>query len=233
MMQPAAYNEIVCARTQGLHAIQKLAEAHLPLVAMMVRRCPHDDREPEELYQQGCVGLMKAIARYDPDRGTSFSTYAASMILGEMRMLHRLNAPIHIPRPDREKRSRIHQIQDRLTAHLGREPTITEMAAMLRMEPTELVLLMEEVSVSSTEAQTDSGTPLHELLADSDDWLCEVEMRDLIAHLPQRDQALLMLRHQEGLTQSETAKRLGLTQLQVSRREAVIRKRLQKEWYSA
>ena len=70
------------ARMQGRQAMQELAEDHLPLVAAMVRRFPWHAREREELYQQGCVGLMKALARYDPSMGPSFSTYAAAMILG-------------------------------------------------------------------------------------------------------------------------------------------------------
>ena len=123
---PAALSE---ARLQGRQAMQELAEDHLPLVAAMVRRFPWHGREREELYQQGCVGLMKALARYDPSLGTSFSTYAAAMILGEMRMLCRMDAPVHVPRRDRELRSRVRRTERMLTQHLGRDPTVQELAS--------------------------------------------------------------------------------------------------------
>lgn len=233
MRQQHANEALLHARAQGLHAVQQFAEANLPLVALMVRRCPSDGREPEELYQQGCVGLMKAIARYDPSQGTTFSTYAASMILGEMRMLNRLHAPIHIPRPEREQRQRIQRAQDKLTSHLGREPTVTELAAMLRMDAAEMMLLMERVTVTSTDSLTEDGTPLHEFLPDQENWMARVEMQDLVSRLSHDDQQLLRLRYVDGLSQSETALRMGRTQLQISRREAVIRRILQKEWYSA
>lgn len=219
------------ARTQGRQAMQAIAEEHLPLVWAMVRRFPHHGFEPEELYQQGCIGLMKALARYDPAQGVTFATYAATLILGEMRMLTRLTAPIHIPRPEREKRSRIRRASDELTSRLGREPTIQELANVLRMDAAELTLLMEDVTVASTDAPSDEGTPLHELLPDGDDWLRRVELRDLIARLPERDRQLMLLRHQEGLSQTDTAARLGMTQIQVSRREAVLRRQLRQAWY--
>ncbi|MBQ8201070.1 MAG: sigma-70 family RNA polymerase sigma factor [Clostridia bacterium] len=218
------------ARLHGKQAMQALAEDHLPLVGAMVRRFPHHGHEPEELYQQGCIGLMKALARFDPDQGTAFSTYAAAMILGEMRMLCRLDAPIHIPRPEREKRSRIRKAEATLTAHLGREPTIQELAELLRMDAADLVLLMEEVSVTSSDALTEQGTPLTDLLPDDDDWLSRLEIRDLLDHLPDSDRKLIHLRCEQGLSQAETARQLGMTQVQVSRREAVLRRQLQRAW---
>lgn len=231
MTQRSTYNALMTARAQGRSAMQAFAEQHLPLVAMMVRRCPKDGREPEEMYQQGCIGLMKALARYDPSRGTTFSTYAASMILGEMRMLTRLNAPIHIPRPEREQRQRLRRAMETLTAHLGREPTITELASLLRMDASELVFLMDEVTVSSTDALSAQGTALHEHLPDGDDWLQRLELRDLLSHLSEQDRKLMQLRYAEGLSQAETARRLGMTQVQVSRRETVLRRLLRQEWY--
>ena len=207
-----------------------LAENHLPLVAAMVRRFPRYGREREELYQQGCVGLMKALARYDASLGTAFSTYAAAMILGEMRMLSRLDMPVHIPRRDRELRSRIRRAENTLTAHLGREPTVQEIAAMLRIDPEELILAMEEISVTSIDAPAPGGTPIAELLPDRDDWMNRLLLRDMVSHLPERDRKLLLLRYRYTLSQTETARRLGMTQAQVSRREMQIKAQLKKEW---
>ena len=207
-----------------------LAENHLPLVAAMVRRFPQYAREREELYQQGCVGLMKALARYDASLGTAFSTYAAAMILGEMRMLSRLDMPVHIPRRDRELRGRIRKTESMLTAHLGREPTVQELAKVLKVDPTELVLSMEEIRVTSMDAAMPGGTQMAELLPDQDDWMSRLLLRDLIARLPDRDRKLVLLRYRYGLSQTETARRLGMTQVQISRREMQIKAQLRKEW---
>ena len=217
-------------QSASLQERKALAENHLPLVAAMVRRFPRYGREREELYQQGCVGLMKALARYDASLGTAFSTYAAAMILGEMRMLSRMDMPIHIPRRDRELRGRIRRAENMLTAHLGREPTVQELAKTLKVDPTELVLSMEEISVTSMDAATAAGTQMSELLPDHDDWMSRLLMRDLISRLPERDQKLLLLRYRYGLSQTETARRLGMTQVQVSRREMQIKAQLKKEW---
>lgn len=220
--------QLMAARLKGREAMQALAEDHLPLVAAMVHRFPVGYHEREELYQQGCIGLMKALSRYDPAFGTAFSTYAAAMILGEMRSLCRLDAPIHIPRGLREKRSRIRRAQQQLTAHLGREPTINELAALLRMEPAELAMDMEQITVAS--ADTVSGQSLVELLPDKSDWETRLLLRDILTRLPQADQRLLMLRLRLGKTQAETAQALGMTQVQVSRKEHAIRQQLQRAW---
>lgn len=220
--------QLMEARLQGKAAMQALAEKHLPLVAAMVRRFPRNHHEREELYQQGCIGLMKALMRFDPNYGASFSTYAAAMILGEMRSLCRIEAPIHVPRGERELRSRIRQAQQRLTAHLGREPTIQEVAAVLRMEPVELTFAMEQISVFSME--TPSGQSLVELLPDQTDWETHLLLRDMIARLAQKDQRLLMLRLRFGKTQAETARALGMTQVQVSRREQTLKQQLRQAW---
>ena len=215
----------------GQRAMQALAEDHLPLVAALVGRFPAGLCEPEELYQQGCIGLMKALARFRPEYGTAFSTYAVPMILGEMRQLTRQYAPIHIPRPERELRQRIRRTAAQLTVALSREPTVQELSEALRMDASDLIFLLEEVTVSSTDAATEEGTPLAGAIADEDDWLTRVELRDLIARLPEGDRELLALRHIEGLTQAATAQRLGMTQVQVSRREAVLRRQLRDAWY--
>ncbi len=214
--------ELLAAREAGQEALQSLAEKHLPLVGMLVKRFPGEANR-EELYQQGVIGLMKALRRFDPERGAAFSTYAAAMILGEMRMLRRQEAVLHIPRAEEELRRRIHQAEATLTLLLRREPTVTELSAELQMDPAELMLHMESVLVSSTDAESPGGTPLSELLADPEDWQRRIELRDILSRLPETDKQLILLRHRAGLTQSQTGQRLGMTQMQVSRREKIIR----------
>ena len=218
------------ARMQGRQAMQELAEDHLPLVAAMVRRFPWHAREREELYQQGCVGLMKALARYDPSMGAGFSTYASAMILGEMRMLCRMDAPVHVPRRDRELRSRVRRAERTLAGRLGREPTMQELAQLLRMEPAELALSMEQIQVTSMDAPLPDGRSLQELLPDRDDWMNRLLLRDAVSRLSREDQRLLLLRLRLGKTQAETARAMGISQVQVSRREAAIKQRLRQAW---
>ena len=218
------------ARMQGRQAMQELAEDHLPLVAAMVHRFPWHAREREELYQQGCVGLMKALARYDPSMGAGFSTYAAAMILGEMRMLCRMDAPVHVPRRDRELRSRVRRAERTLAGRLGREPTMQELAQLLRMEPAELALSMEQIQVTSMDAPLPDGRSLQELLPDRDDWMNRLLLRDAVSRLSREDQRLLLLRLRLGKTQAETARAMGISQVQVSRREAAIKQRLRQAW---
>ena len=223
---------LIRARMEGKQAVALLAEQHLPLVATMVKRFPWCSREREELYQQGCVGLMKALARYDPDYGTSFSTYAAAMILGEMRMLCRMNTPLHISRRDRELRSRLHRTEKMLTAALGREPCVQELAAALRIDPAELMLSMEQISVTSIEAPLPEGRrTMLDLLPSEDMWMNRLLLRDIITRLPQEDQRLLLMRYRLGKTLAETARAMGVSQMQISRRESAIKSALRQAWY--
>ena len=223
--------ELNRARMNGREAVAALAEEHLPLVAAMVSRFPWYGREREELYQQGCVGLMKAMARYDPSYGTAFSTYAAAMILGEMRMLCRNDAPVHIPRRDRELRSRVRRTERMLTQHLSRDPTVQELASALRMDAAELMLAMEDITVSSMDAvPAGGGHTLAELLPEPDDWLDRLLLRDIVSRLPREDQRLLLMRYRLGKTQAETARAMGMTQVQVSRRESAVKAALRQAW---
>ncbi|MGN0970428.1 MAG: sigma-70 family RNA polymerase sigma factor [Aristaeellaceae bacterium] len=224
-------DDLTRARLHGREAVAALAEEHLPLVAAMVSRFPWYGREKEELYQQGCVGLMKAMARYDPSYGTTFSTYAAAMILGEMRMLCRNDAPVHIPRRDRELRSRIRRTERMLTEHLGRDPTVQEIASALRMDAAELMLAMEDVTVTSMDAApAGGGHTLAELLPEQDNWMDRLLLRDIISRLPREDQRLLLMRYRMGKTQAETARAMGMTQVQVSRRESAVKAALREAW---
>ena len=211
------------ARDVGPEAMQALAEKHLPLVGLMVRRFPCVGLPREELYQQGALGLMKALQRYDPSRGIAFSTYAAAMILGEMQMLQRQSACIHVSRTEMTLRQHIRQAKRELAARLAREPTITELADALHMDAAELTLHMEDVTVASADAPSPGGTPLAELLPDPEDWQKRVELRDILSRLPAADRKLILLRHRLGLTQTEAGQHLGMTQMQVSRREKIIR----------
>ena len=135
-----------------------------------------------------------------------------------MRQLCRQRSPLHIPRTERELRSRIRQAEETLTTVLHREPTISELAQALHMDISDLLLHMEEISVASIDAEEHAP-----ILPDPEDWQQRVELRDILSRLPQMDQRLILLRHRAGLTQAQAGQRLGMTQMQVSRREKIIR----------
>jgi len=231
MMQQDYRKAIIYDRMRGQEALQAFAEDNLPLVAALVRRFPPGLHEPEELYQQGCIGLMKAIARYNPEWGTAFSTYAVPLILGEMRMLSRQAAPVHIPRPERELRMKLRRTEAELAHVLSRDPTTTELAEAMRMDPADMMLMMDEVIVSSLDEPSPDGRSAQDRLSDETDWLSRIELKDLLTRLPEQDKELIRLRYIEGLSQRETAEKLGMTQVQVSRREAVLRRQLRRDWY--
>ena len=215
--------ELAAAQASGPSALQSLAEKHLPLVAAMTRRFPAGRFSREELFQQGVIGLMKALNRFDPARGTAFSTFAAALILGEMRMLQRMDTPLHVPRTEIELRRHIRQTEARLCDELSRTPSITELAAELRMDAAELTLHMDDLSVASTDAESPGGTHIAAILPDPEDWQKRIELRDILSRLPDKDRELILLRHRVGLTQAQAGQRLGMTQMQVSRREKIIR----------
>lgn len=220
--------ELEAARASGPEALQALAEKHLPLVSALTRRFPHPSLSTEDLYQQGVLGLMKALQRFDPSFGTTFSTYAAALILGEMRMLHRLNAPIHLPRTEAAFRRKMHQVEATLTSALGRAPTIIELADALHTDPADLLLHMEDITVVSADAPGSFDTPLSDIIPDPEDWQRKIELRDILSRLPEKDRRLILLRHRYGLTQTQAGQRLGMTQMQVSRRETIIRSLLRR-----
>lgn len=209
------------------------AEDHLPLVKMLCRRFAPLNREREELYQQGCVGLMKALSRFDPSMGVKFSTYAVPVILGEMRTFTRISAPCHIPRQDRELRARVRRAEALLRQQNHREPTVTELAMALRMDPAELTLAMEEIATVPLDAPLGGSThPVAELIPDpqGESWLNKLLLQDMLERLPQRERKLLYLRWRQGLTQAETARALGMTQVQVSRAEMRLKSQLRRQW---
>lgn len=223
-MSPSEFAQtLAAARKNGPEALQSLAEKHLPLVRALLRRFPSACVSREEMYQQGVIGLMKALRNFDPARGTAFSTYAAAVILGEMRMLQRQTALIHIPRTELEIRRKIQHTAARLAAEMHREPTVNELADAIHMDAAELMLHMEEISVASTDAKSPGGSAVADMLSDPDDWQKRIELRDILSRLPEKDQQLVLLRHRVGLTQTQAGQRLGMTQMQVSRREKIIR----------
>ena len=201
------------------------------LIWSVVRRYTGRGAEQEELYQLGCIGFLKAIHGFDPDFGTQFSTYAVPKIAGEMRRFLRDDGTVKVSRTLRERSARIAQARTELSAALGREPVLSELAEYLTLEPEDIAMAeTATASVTSLSAETGEGLTLESVLGDEgmEDALVEqLDLRAAIARLPERERTVIDLRYFRAFTQERTARVIGVSQVQVSRieRRAVERLR--------
>lgn len=198
------------------------AAEHLGLVHLCANRFRERGIEYEELYSAGCMGLVKAANAFDAERGVCFSTYAVPMILGEIRRLFRDGQRIHIGRRLRSLAAQAAQTAERLRQENGTEPTVTQIAAEMGISEADAAeALCAAQPVVSLTADTDDGISETEIAVPSPEQkLTEhLALQQVLALLPQNDRDLLKLRYGDQLTQTETGKRLGMTQVQVSRRE--------------
>lgn len=201
------------------------------LIWSVVRRYTGRGAEQEDLYQLGCIGFLKAIHGFDPDFGTQFSTYAVPKIAGEMRRFLRDDGTVKVSRTLRERSARIAQARTELSAALGREPVLSELAEYLTLEPEDIAMAeIATASVTSLSAETGEGLTLESVLGDEgmEDALVEqLDLRAAIARLPERERTVIDLRYFRAFTQERTARVIGVSQVQVSRieRRAVERLR--------
>lgn len=200
-------------------------ESNLPLVHSLCKRFTGRGIEYDDLYQAGCVGLIKAADGFDVSRGLCFSTYAVPVILGEIRRMFRDGGSVKVSRSLKELSLKITRAKSQLELKLSREPTISELALELGVTPEEI-----------TEAQS-AAMPTISLTYEGDDGVCESDVavagpEDLLTNrlilerafkiLDDTEQQIIKHRYFEYLTQNETAARLGLSQVQVSRAEKKI-----------
>lgn len=203
-------------------AAQRLVEANQGLVWSVVRRYLPSGQDREDLYQLGCLGLLKAIQGFDLAFGTQFSTYAVPKIAGEIRRFLRDDGLVKVSRGQKEQAQAICRARDRLTAQLGREPTLSELARDTGLAPEDIAAAdLATASVASLQAESDqTGLALEGMVASPEEDLVErVALRTAIGRLPERQRMLILLRYYRGLTQDRTAKILGVSQVQVSRLE--------------
>lgn len=184
---------------------------------------------PDDLFQVGCIGLIKAIDNFNTELDVRFSTYAVPMISGELKRYLRDNTPIRISRSLRDLAYRAMQAKEMLTAKLSREPDITEIAAELGVPKADVVTALESISdpVSLYEpVYSDAGDTLYVLDQigdgnDSDGWIDELSFKEALVSLNEREKKILYLRFLRGHTQMEVAREIGISQAQVSRLEKI------------
>lgn len=210
-----------------MDARDELISGNLRLVLSVIQRFMGRGERADDLFQVGCIGLIKAIDNFDISQNVRFSTYAVPMIIGEVRRFLRDNAPVRVSRSMRDLAYRAMQSRERLTAEKGCEPKVEDIAKDLGVPRQEVVVALEAVSepISLYEPVfSESGDTIYVLdqLGDHNDdmnWLNEISLKEAIADLGKREKRILDLRFFRGKTQVEVAKEIGISQAQVSRLE--------------
>ena len=209
-------------------ARQDLIEGNLRLVLSVIQRFDKRGESPDDLFQVGCIGLMKAIANFDPTKQVRFSTYGVPMIAGEVRRYLRDNSAIRVSRSIRDVAYKVLQCKEALLLRLGRDPTIEEISAELLLPTADVAEALDAVCapVSLHEpVYTDGGDPLTVMDQVKDhkntdeNWMERIALRSAFQNLNDREKQILSLRFVGGKTQMEVADHLGISQAQVSRLE--------------
>lgn len=202
---------------------QKMIEENLGLVHSCAHRFKGRGIEYDDLFQAGCMGLVKACDAFDFSRGVRFSTYAVPVILGEMRRLFRDGGTVKVSRSLKELGMKLNRCREQFAREHGREATITELAQQLQVTQDAVVEALgansPPVSLTSSEDSSEVDLPVsspEELLSDI------LSLRQMLERLEERDQKLIQFRYFQNMTQVQTAQRLEMTQVQVSRREKKI-----------
>jgi len=208
-------------------AREELVNGNLRLVLSVIQRFSNRGENPDDLFQVGCIGLIKAIDNFSTEHNVRFSTYAVPMIIGEVRRYLRDFNAVRVSRSLRDMAYKAMQIKERLTNEQGREPGVEQIAAELQVPKEEVVLALESIvePVSLYEpVYSDGGDAIFVMdqLGDKNDdrnWLEEIALKDAVAGLNEREKRILSLRYYGGKTQMEVAEEIGISQAQVSRLE--------------
>ncbi len=216
------------ARQGDEDARQALVEGNLRLVLSVIQRFDKRGESPDDLFQVGCIGLMKAIANFDPTKQVRFSTYGVPMIAGEVRRYLRDNSVIRVSRSIRDIAYRVLQCKEAMTSRMGREPTLEEIAKELQLPMDDVAEALDAVCAPVSlydPVYADGGDPLTVMDQVQDNkntdenWMERIALRDAFRALGDREKQILSLRFYDGKTQMEVANSMGISQAQVSRLE--------------
>ena len=209
-------------------ARRQLIEGNLRLVLSVIQRFASRGENADDLFQVGCVGLIKAIDNFDVDKPVRFSTYGVPMIIGEIRRYLRDNSAIRVSRSMRDTAYRVLQVRDRFIAENQREPTVEQIAKELDIPREEVVFAMDAIvdPVSLYEPVYDHGgdaicvmDQLRDTRDTDEDWTDRIALKEAMKRLDPRERRILSLRFYEGKTQMEVSAEVGISQPQVSRLE--------------
>ena len=210
------------------NAREQLIEGNLRLVLSVIQRFDKRGESPDDLFQVGCVGLLKAISNFDPDKNVRFSTYGVPMIAGEIRRYLRDNSVIRVSRSLRDVAYRVLQCREALTLRLGRDPSLDEIAAELELPQKDISAALDAISAPVSlfdPVFTDGGDPLTVMDQVRDtknnelSWLEHITLREGFQRLGDREKQILRARFYDGRTQMDVARNMNISQAQVSRLE--------------
>ena len=211
-----------------LNAREEFIRGNLRLVLSVIQRFGNRGENVDDLFQVGCIGLMKALDHFDVSQNVRFSTYAVPMIIGEIRRYLRDNNAIRVSRSMRDTAYKALKMRDTLTEKLGREPNITELAQAMNVPREDVIFALEAIQdpVSLFEpVYNDGGDALYIMDQITDEkkpdngWLDVIGVKEAMARLTERERYILRLRFFQGRTQMEVAGEIGISQAQVSRLE--------------
>ncbi|WP_458412610.1 RNA polymerase sporulation sigma factor SigF [Schinkia sp. CFF1] len=213
-----------------------IVQKNMRLVWSVVQRFINRGYEPDDLFQIGCIGLLKSVDKFDLSYDVKFSTYAVPMIIGEIQRFIRDDGTVKVSRSLKETGNKIRKVKDDLTKRYGRAPTITEIAEELEISPEDVVLAQEASRTPSSIHETvyeNDGDPITLLdqIADHSEarWFDKIALQEAIRGLDERERLIVYLRYYKDQTQSEVAGRLGISQVQVSRLEKKILQQMKEQ----
>ncbi len=221
-------NLLLKAKAGDGQARQQLIEGNLRLVLSVIQRFDKRGESPDDLFQVGCIGLIKAIANFDPSKQVRFSTYGVPMIAGEVRRYLRDNSAIRVSRSLRDVAYRVLQCKEQLLLQLGREPTLDEISRALDLPVADVNEALDAVCAPISlhdPIYADGGDPLTVMDQVRDtkntegNWMERIALREAFRALTDREKQILCLRFYDGKTQMEVANMVGISQAQVSRLE--------------
>jgi RNA polymerase sporulation-specific sigma factor len=225
----AKMRELFVAMQNGdRRAREELISGNLRLVLSVIQRFANRGENGDDLFQVGCIGLMKAIDNFDLSQNVKFSTYAVPMIIGEIRRYLRDNNPIRVSRSLRDIAYKALQVRDALVHRYAKEPTISEIAAELALPREEVLYALDAIQEPMSLFEPvyhDGGDPIFVMDQISDEgsqdhhWLEHIALREAMRKLSDREKLILSKRFFEGKTQMEVADEIGISQAQVSRLE--------------
>lgn len=220
------------------YARETLVEGNLRLVLSVIQRFSGRGESADDLFQVGCVGLIKAIDNFDVTQNVKFSTYGVPMIIGEIRRYLRDNSAIRVSRSTRDTAYRVLQAREKLQREQQREPTVEQIAQALDIPREEVVFAMDAVvdPVSLFEpVYSDGGDTVtvmdqvRDMRNTDEDWLEQIALKEAMARLTPRERRILALRFSDGKTQMEVSGEIGISQAQVSRLEKAAIKSIKKQ----